>query len=474
MAAGLVSCRLSYDILVLVLEWLQDDYESLFSCSLVSHACREISATYLYKKVVYSPPSKPSPVLDLSPKQALDFMKGIFAPACTPHHVQLVQYLEVSGFLPGHPKIRNRMMEYIETAIKSWPNLQTIVLDPTSYHPSLFTEILPLLPQLQFLRSLHVNAYGIDQALAPKLTELRNLNSLTLHSPSRALLDLLPRWLGKLQDTLREFKLTHGCGSVTPGVLYSFLPYLQKIDSSALGLSYSLTNNDVFAFWEGLPHLQTLEYRYYLQLQPMISPRLLHLRHLTVHHWGLLITSEMTSFCKWIRHVIAKAPLESLRLVCEIEVTSPTLSFDPLIEHLSLKHATRLRILDMRRSYLGIKALRMLCRSCTVLEQLAVGISGDALDEFPLLAGSLVHLQTVWFRIRNCKGPVVISQSSAEILMRSAPCLRRVTVDGTRFEGLWKTGPDGDVRFVVERVQTAGKRFPAGRGSIEETDLISL
>ena len=34
--------------------------------------------------------------------------------------------------------------------------------------------------------------------------------------------------------------------------------------SFALGLSYSLTDDDVFTFWADLPRLQSLEFRYYL------------------------------------------------------------------------------------------------------------------------------------------------------------------------------------------------------------------
>ena len=54
------------------------------------------------------------------------------------------------------------------------------------------------------------------------------------------------------------------CGSVTPGVLRAFLPHLREITSFALGLSYSLTDDDVFAFCEDLPSLEILELRYYL------------------------------------------------------------------------------------------------------------------------------------------------------------------------------------------------------------------
>ena len=58
--------------------------------------------------------------------------------------------------------------------------------------------------------------------------------------------------------------MQESCGSIIPGVLQSFLPHMSMITSFGLGLSYSLTDDDVFSFWEGLPSLRTLEFRYYL------------------------------------------------------------------------------------------------------------------------------------------------------------------------------------------------------------------
>ncbi len=60
------------------------------------------------------------------------------------------------------------------------------------------------------------------------------------------------------------FSSQGSCGSITPGVLRSFVPHLQSVSSFALGLSYSLTDDDVFNFWTSLPHLTSLEFRYYL------------------------------------------------------------------------------------------------------------------------------------------------------------------------------------------------------------------
>jgi hypothetical protein len=53
-------------------------------------------------------------------------------------------------------------------------------------------------------------------------------------------------------------------GSITPGVLRSFLPPIQNVRSLSLGLSYSLTDEDVFTFLGQLPYLESLDLFYYL------------------------------------------------------------------------------------------------------------------------------------------------------------------------------------------------------------------
>lgn len=114
-------------------------------------------------------------------------------------------------------------------------------------------------------------------------------------------------------------------------------------------------------------------------MRPSINPRLTNLRHLTVRYSSVSTTDETNRLCRWVRRVIAKAPLETLRLICENERDGVAVSFHPLIEHLSLKHAPRLRVLDMPGCYAPKNALSKLCRDCTVLEEVALGISRDTL-----------------------------------------------------------------------------------------------
>ncbi|KAH9886922.1 hypothetical protein C8Q73DRAFT_748707 [Cubamyces lactineus] len=477
---------LSYDVLMLVFDWIRDDYPVLFACSLVNRTFKEAAITYLYRKVTYSPAF--SPVLDLR-RNREDFCDGFFASARLPHNAPLVRRLEVSGYLSTRPPPLNKFHAQLRGAIECWPNLHTVVLAPRQYHESVFAEILPLLPRLALLRSITVNAACCDEKHAPLLVELRDLEVLTIESPTRAILQRLPDWLGELSRSLRVLRLTHSCGSVTPGVLRSFIPHLQNVSTLALGLSYSLTDNDVFEVWQELSSLQSLEFRYYLQLRPSITPRLPHLRHLTVYYSNISTREHANRFCRWIRRVITHSPLETLRLICENEVFGPAVSFDPLVEHLTFKHASRLRILDMRDCFVGKGLFLALCRLCTALEELSVSLSQDSVDEFHSVAYSLQRLHTVHLRIRNRRRRAAASPAFIELLMETAPRLRRVTIDGERFEvredlcasrtstdlfsfakGAWTSVPDGDIRFLVRPAQAERAPFPWERGSVAQKE----
>lgn len=100
------------------------------------------------------------------------------------------------------------MANYLKSAIECWTNLHTVVFAPKLHHDGLFTDVLPLLARLERLRSLTVNVSCADEKHAHVLVQLRNLESLTIQSPTRAILQLLPQWLAELQKTLRDFRLT--------------------------------------------------------------------------------------------------------------------------------------------------------------------------------------------------------------------------------------------------------------------------
>ncbi|KAI0334304.1 hypothetical protein GY45DRAFT_1431831, partial [Cubamyces sp. BRFM 1775] len=166
---------LSYDVLVLVFDWLRDDYPALFSCALVDKTFKKAATAYLYRKVTYSPAF--SPILDLR-RNRDDFSEGFFASVRLPHNAPLVRRLEVSGYLSTRPPPLNKLHTQLRSAIECWPNLQIVVFAPRQYHEGLFAEVIPLLPQLVFLRSIRVNAACSGENHAPLLVKLRNLESL--------------------------------------------------------------------------------------------------------------------------------------------------------------------------------------------------------------------------------------------------------------------------------------------------------
>ena len=114
-------------------------------------------------------------------------------------------------------------------------------------------------------------------------------------------------------------------------------------------------------------------------MRPSRTPRLSHLRDLTVHCLRVETSRGAAYLYKWVRRVITYAPLETLRLLCEPQSSGAAPSFDPLLEHLIARHAQRLRVLDIREFLVGNKTLGKLCDTCSELRVLFVALSCDTL-----------------------------------------------------------------------------------------------
>ena len=186
------------------------------------------------------------------------------------------------GYISPRAPPRNTLPVKLVEAIKSFINLRSVQFTPQTYHEDLFRDSLIALRDLRSLTEIAVNASCTDDAKAPALAEICGLKKLTLHNPSRAILQLLPDWLRRLSGTLQELHLKvnrspqsigilindilvqGNCGSVTPGVLRFFIPHIQdNLHALTLGLSYSLTDEDVFTCLGNLPNLNRIQLRYY-------------------------------------------------------------------------------------------------------------------------------------------------------------------------------------------------------------------
>lgn len=115
------------------------------------------------------------------------------------------------------------------------------------------------------------------------------------------------------------------------------------------------------------------------QLRRPSVPRIRHLRDVTIRYTNVDERPDVDYLCRYIRQVVAYSALERLRLVCENEVQGASPAFNPLVEHLYLKHATTLRALHMPDCFVSFDAIVKLCRKCKSLEELSVAISADML-----------------------------------------------------------------------------------------------
>ncbi|KAH9916577.1 uncharacterized protein BXZ73DRAFT_92472 [Epithele typhae] len=358
---------LPYDVIIPIMGCLFNDYDyganysTLYQCSLVNRALHNAATPFLYRCVTYSAVHTP---LSLSRRDPLS--EGYFAAARLPHNATLVQRLEICNL---YTQRLNQFSSRLKAAVECWPNLRTVVFTPRTQQDHLFDDALPLLLQLPYLESFTCDPACGSELNAQTLSQLRNLKSLTIETPKRVILQLLPELLRDLKPTLRTLSLTGNCGSITPGVLRSFVPHMTDIAAFSFGLSYSLTHDDVFEILEGLPNLTSLTFFYYLQMRPYRAPYLPHFRDLTVQCVSPSTRSEAAYFYKWVRRVIRHGPLRKLHVEFPIPsaMRGASPSFSPLLEHLCARHAATLQVC----------ALKSLCSTCVLLEELSVLVSLD-------------------------------------------------------------------------------------------------
>jgi len=288
------------------------------------------------------------------------------------------------------------------------------------------------------------------------LAQIDGLHKLTIQDPSRAVLQILPKWLSKLSSSLVELHLRGNCGSITPGVLRSLVPHLQKVRSITLGLSYSLADEDVFSALGQLPHLESVGIQYYLQLKALPRIHLPNLRSLIVRHSRMQSGEDVNRLCTWIKHVISSTlTLQSLRLISDDlpDYCMPGISYDSLVDDLGNDHGDTLRFLHIKSSFIGIHALRDLCERCGNLEELEVSVGENALARFTDFTMNMRNLHTVSFNVHFAKRTQTEPSEGIKILEKGPPSLRRLAINRVWWEGSWQSERDLGVRFVVNKME---------------------
>ncbi|KAJ3850443.1 hypothetical protein EV368DRAFT_84532 [Lentinula lateritia] len=204
-----------------------------------------------------------------------------------------VQHLHITGYLSTLPpgSSSNRLPMLLADAIHlftrgSHAKLQSLRFTPEDCHPQTFVPSLKFLSESHrevgsslCLSELHLNQHAFDDENKTKLlAQVTGLKKITLENPTRVLLQALVSdnrasddssnqgWLYRLQKDMVELHLLNNCGSITPGVLHSLIPYLSNLERLTLGISYSLADKDVFVTLSKLKRLKSIGVRWYLQL----------------------------------------------------------------------------------------------------------------------------------------------------------------------------------------------------------------
>ncbi|KAJ7717567.1 hypothetical protein B0H16DRAFT_1897932 [Mycena metata] len=447
-----------YDLLCLILDLLASDKVALCRCCLVNWEFNRAGSRVLYSEIMLWPSFR---------SWQAQLSSSIFASASLPRNAPHVQVLRIGGYLP-HPPPLKLILEVIPTAIKTFENLQTVEVFPDSDHP--FTEILTELEGRPSLVNLRVNSSCTDEASAPLLAKIEGLRQLELQRPTRAILQLLPEWLGRL-TSLEELHFTRDCGSITPGLLRSFIPLLTHITGFSLGLSYSLTDDDLFLFLAQLPCLEKLQFRYYLQWKsPQPGPALKRLRSVTVHHEPFDEEEAIDQLCAVIQRAVSGAPVERIRLVCSdtefaLDIDGPR-GFDALIAHLCSANAN-LRALDINVLPISAPSVALLFRTCHALEELVIATDTEGYQEFTRLLPTMKRLHTVALGVYSQDG-FYASPEDAGRVMQTSDVLRRLSINDVKIAGSWVSDSDG-VRFVVQDL-SGGASNEVSRGQSATQD----
>ncbi|THV03494.1 hypothetical protein K435DRAFT_962380 [Dendrothele bispora CBS 962.96] len=432
-----------------------EEYDALFNCSLVNWAFNQEASKLLYLHITFHRSLSSS--FNLRDNGLLEG-KTAWNSALLPQYAPFVRHLKINGVMSERHPPKNQFPEALLNAVKSFVNLSSVTFTTKGGYIETFTEPLRLLPELSSLDAVNVGGDWLDEKRAHLLTELKRLRKVSIISPSRAMLDLLPGWLKELKDDLMELHLLNDCGSITPGVLSTIIRSLHNIRSFSMGLSFSITDHDLFNAISQLSCLEDLGvYYYYQQMIPWDGPSVPSLRFLTVTIKDHPFSAQMfESLSKWIQRIIYPRTLprprvESLRISEDncFYARNDIFKFDSLVYHLAAKHANSLRVLDMPTMFISVRALKVLFEQCGELEELSFSSGKNLLTQFREQAHSLTKLHTVGLYVRHAKWRD-ISIDEVESMYASVPSLRSLAINGEKWDGFWTSSEVDGGKFTFQ------------------------
>ncbi|KAJ7206035.1 hypothetical protein GGX14DRAFT_367657 [Mycena pura] len=406
------------DVLRFLLDFLKEDHVALSRCILVNREFNWAASSVLYSQVVLCPPYVPT----------FDILDRISS-ASQPHNAAHVRALRIGGYFTSDILSSSPVQATLVAAVKAFNHLHTVEILPEMYPENLFDEVLEQLLHRHSLTTVRVNASCMLETGAPILARIHGLERLDLQCPNRLILNRLPSWLTRL-NRLRELHLTSNCGSVTPGVLRTIAPLLTNVSALSFGLSYSVTDDDLFGFLAQLPCLQSAQLQHYLAQR---DSQMRRLRSLTVHHSPTDDSDNIERLCAWVRRAIYGAPIERLQLCCDEfdESAFAPRCFDALVNDFVSANAVTLHMLDLGGWLISASVVSSLFDACAALAEFSAAIDKPGYLEFARRAPAMTRLHTAVLRIYDVG--ISVSIEDATQLMRSS-ALRRLTINDLKAE----------------------------------------
>ncbi|KAF7345064.1 hypothetical protein MVEN_01669700 [Mycena venus] len=437
------------DLLCLILDLLTEDKAALSRCCLVNWEFNHAASRILYAQVVlhirpsaiaFAPSSTHPPPRSRQER----FCDALLASASLPHNAPHVKILRIKGY-------PDSLSEMLLPAVKTFRNLQAVEITPDTNGDELFTPILAELENRPSLADLHVNSACMDETNSEILVKIGGLHRLRLERPNRTILKLLSDWLQQL-PALKELHLTRDCGSITPGVLRSLAPLLANVSAFSFGLSYSITDDDLFDFLSQLPCLERVQLRHYLQWKVSKPDNpMKRLRSLTVCHDSSDEDEFVDKLCAWVLRAISSSPIEQIRFCCDEFPTDSQAprGFDALIDHLSRSNSETLRVLDLNGWLISASSVSLLFGTCVGLEEFVTALDAEGFLKFKGILPTMKRLHTAVVQVcHDDDAPFSVSAEDAAQILQSSDSLRRLAVNHWRIEGSWVSQEDG-VRFMV-------------------------
>ncbi|KAL0571245.1 hypothetical protein V5O48_010715 [Marasmius crinis-equi] len=482
--------QLPYDILICIFEKLEDDYRTLFRCSLLDWESNHAAMPFLYRSVVF----EPTHWYGYQDRAVGEEDSLNLKSACLPHHARFVRHFEVRGYLSLNSSTRNRTVvtHMLSKAIRSFSNLRSAKFLPKSYHSSLFSGALQALAAnaCPYLAELTLDESCFTEGNIPTLLRVGGLRKLVIEYASQAVAKTLCLgWLnfssGSL-TTLRfevnlladaiynELILEKGvCLPITADVLSSQVQYLQNLQELGLGLLDHPDDTMLCLFLESLPHLHTLSLYYneeHLDHDAVGKPcHIPQLRSLTVRYFGPQSQSDIDRLCHWVHGLVKGSPLlEELCLIDDngesinnLTHTAAIASFDLLIKYFTTKRSN-LRSLQIPNGYLGRMSLELVCSTCSHLEDLAIATSKVFLMDFVRSSTTTrrrFSIRRAAFNLRRNRGmgdgDVLLSLAEATEVVQKFPKLQCLDVNKTAWESRSIKLDNGKTVRVIEP-KTAG------------------